>query len=70
MQEEEERQREVSQMHASLEQMRAANEERQQKQYMAEARLTMLKVPLSAPHSMLLLAWLAKGGAMHCIYLT
>lgn len=46
MQEEEERQREVSQMRASLEQMRAANEERQQKQHMAEARLTVLKVPL------------------------
>ena len=45
LQEEEERHREVSQMRASLQQMHAANEERLQKQQLAEARLTMLKVP-------------------------
>lgn len=70
MQEEEERQREVSQMRASLEQMRAANEERQQKQHMAEARLTVLKVPFlpSALQSMLLLSWLVCNRAVRCIH--
>lgn len=45
-QEEEERQKEVSQMQASLEQMQAANEEHRQKQQDAEARLAALKVML------------------------
>ena len=57
-------------MHASLEQMRAANEERQQKQHMAEARLTMLKVPFlpSALQSMLLLSWLICNRAGRCMH--
>lgn len=46
LQVEEERQKEVSQMRASLEQMRAANQERRLKQQTAEARLLTLKVIL------------------------
>lgn len=44
LQEEKRREKEVEQMRASLDQMRAANQERQQKLQSAEATLTALQV--------------------------
>ncbi len=64
LQEEEERQKEVSQMQASLEQMQAANEEHRQKQQDAEARLATLKVMLGTSMRYTSLACHAVCGAL------
>lgn len=49
LQDDKRREKEVEQMRASLDQMRAANQERRQQQQSAETTLLALKVPCLAP---------------------